>query len=361
MVKKYLGKRAIASYSQISMIILAIFALAYILYSVNSVLAEASIWPAFNVCCEKTNEGAWCQNTLEENCDSSFRKTPTSCQATSFCKPGCCYDSQEGLCMENTPQRVCNDANGTWLDDAECNVKQCELGCCVIGTQASFVTLTRCKKLSGIFGLETNFRTDIGDEANCIAIAASQDQGACVYEVDYTPTCRFTTRAGCNNMQTGGNMTSNAEFYKDYLCSAEELATNCGPSTKTTCVNGKEEVYFVDTCGNPANIYDASKLNDKSYWKKKVDKSEACGFNQAKGNAGSRTCGNCDYFKGSICSKGDASYGDYFCTDLNCYDTKNGNDYKNGESWCEYDSNTGEGADAVGARHFRHICINSQG
>ncbi len=29
-----------------------------------------------NVCCEKTDAGAWCQNSLEENCDDSFRKTP---------------------------------------------------------------------------------------------------------------------------------------------------------------------------------------------------------------------------------------------------------------------------------------------
>ena len=54
--------------------------------------AIASPWPAFNVCCEKTTEGAWCQNTLEENCDEGFRKTPTSCEATSFCRPGVCFD-----------------------------------------------------------------------------------------------------------------------------------------------------------------------------------------------------------------------------------------------------------------------------
>jgi len=324
-------------------------------------LANAeSLWPAYNACCEKTESGAWCQNTLEENCDLGFRKTPTSCEATSFCKPGCCYDSQEGLCMENTPQKVCNDADGTWLDDAECNIPQCSLGCCVLGTQASFVTLTRCKSLSGLFGLETNFRNDINDEATCIAIAASQDEGACVYSINYQKTCRFTTRAECIETQTGEEQTSNAEFFEGYLCSAEELATNCGPSTKTTCIEGKDEVYFLDTCGNPANIYDSSKVNDKAYWKNVIDKSETCGDSSSDGNAGSRSCGNCDYFKGSICSKGSASYGDYFCEDLNCYNTENGNDYKNGESWCIYDGNVGKGVDAVGSRHFRHVCINGE-
>ncbi len=319
--------------------------------------AQEQTWPAANACCEKTQSGAWCQNTLEENCNTGFRKTPTSCDATSFCKSGCCYDSQEGLCMENTPQKVCNDGNGTWIDDAECNIPQCNLGCCVLGTQASFVTLTRCKRLSGLFGLETNFRNDVGDETTCIALAAAQDEGACVYEIDYQRTCRFTTRGECLKSQTVEGQTSDTEFFKDYLCSAEELATNCGPSTKTACIKGKDEVYFLDTCGNQANIYDGSKINDKSYWKKVIDKSESCGYGVENANAGSRTCGNCDYFKGSICSKGSASYGNYYCTDLNCYNTEDGNDYKNGESWCIYDGNVGEGADAVGSRHFRHVCI----
>ena len=323
--------------------------------------AEASTWPAFNVCCEKTTERAWCQNTLEENCDTGFRKTPTSCQGTSFCKPGICFDSSEGLCMENTPQKVCNDANGTWIDDSVESVPQCNLGCCVLGTQASFVTLTRCKKLSGFYGLETDFRTNVRDELSCIAIAASQDQGACVFESDFQRTCKFTTRGECLGLkQEEGEQISSGEFFKDYLCSAEELATNCGPTTQTICVSGKDEVYFLDSCGNPSNIYDASKINDKSYWQKTIDKSLSCSAGSSTGNAGSGSCGNCDYFKGSICSEGNANYGDYVCNDLNCYNTQNGNDYKNGESWCVYQGNVGEGSDSVGSRHFRHVCINGE-
>ena len=104
--------------------------------------------PTTVVCCEKTNSGAWCQNTQQENCDVSARITPTSCGATSFCKPGCCFDSEEGLCMENTPQKVCNNINGSWADEAQCNIPQCNLGCCSIVDQASFVTLTRCKRVA---------------------------------------------------------------------------------------------------------------------------------------------------------------------------------------------------------------------
>jgi len=339
---------------------LLVITISFILSIIPLVFAEASPWPAYNVCCEKTINGAWCQNTLKENCDTNFRSTPTSCKATFFCRPGICFDSSEGLCMDNTPQKVCNDANGTWMDDSVESVPQCNLGCCVLGTQASFVTLTRCKKLSGFYGLETDFRTNIGDELSCIAIVASQDKGACVFESDYQRTCKFTTRGECLNVRGSENITSSGEFFKDYLCSAEELATNCRVTTQTMCVAGKDAIYFKDSCGNPANIYDASKKDDKSYWQRTIDKSESCGAGNLNGNAGSKSCGNCDYFRGSICAKGDANYGDYACTDLNCYNTQNGNDYKNGESWCEYQSETGEGKDTVGSRQFRHVCINGE-
>jgi hypothetical protein len=128
------------------------------------------------------------------------------------------------------------------------------------------------------------------------------------------------------------------------------------------CIPGRDEVYFRDSCGNPANIYDASKTYDKqpSYWQKRVDKSESCGFNAPNGNAGSKSCGNCEYFLGSICSEGEATYGDYVCKDINCYNTQNGNDYENGESWCVYQSEVGNGVDPVGSRHFRHVCSNGE-
>lgn len=321
-----------------------------------------------NFCCEKTTSGAFCQNAPEENCDITsinpvtqqpYRKTATSCQATSFCKPGCCIDTDEGLCMENTPQIVCQESTGTWEDDEQCNVPQCELGCCILGDQASFVTLTRCKKLSGFYNLETNFRRDITDEPTCILTAHLQDKGACIFEEENQRTCRLTTREQCMNLQIANSTT---EFHKDYLCSADELATNCAPTTETICVEGKDEVYFKDTCGNPANIYDSSKTYNQNptYWQKIKPKEQSCGFDSQNGNAGSRSCGNCDYFRGSICAKGNANYGDYICSDLNCYNTQNGNNYHNGESWCVYQGNPGLGRDLVGSRHFRHICLNGE-
>jgi len=329
-------------------------------FSITISLVYAQTWPAFNVCCEKTVKGAWCQNTLESNCKDKYRETPTSCEATSFCKLGCCVDSEEGLCMKNTPQKVCEVSTGSWIDDENCEVPQCSLGCCVLGDQASFVTLTRCKRLSGMYGLETNFKRDINSEAECIAIAYSQDRGACVYESEAMKTCRLTTRASCLNSEKTGNVTSEPEFFNGYLCSADELATDCGPTTETTCVEGKDEVYFKDSCGNPANIYNANKVYSKnpSYWQKIVSKDDSCGA--GRGNINSRECGNCEYLRGSICGKGNAVKGDYVCKDLNCKNTKNGKSYKNGESWCVYQGKTGKGKDVVGSRHFRHICIQGE-
>ena len=331
--------------------------------SINFVISQSATqeFPAFNVCCEKTKSGAWCQNAKEEQCDTGFRKTPTSCDATSFCKLGTCVDSKEGLCMENTPQKVCEINKGTWIAGKPEEIPQCSLGCCIIGDQASFVTLTRCKRLSSLYGLETNFRNDINNEQACILTALSTEKGACVFEKEGGKTCLMTTRADC--LKRAETNTSKTEFFKDLLCSNDELATNCGPTTETTCVDGRDEVYFKDSCGNSANIYDANRIysKDPSYWQKIIPKSESCNANSQKGNAGSASCGNCNYLSGSICKKArGAVFGDFICKDINCYNTENGNNYRNGESWCIYQGEVGNGLDSVGSRHFRHVCINGE-
>jgi len=338
-----------------------ILAMIFLLTSVGFIVAQQiGEWPNFNVCCEKTKSGAWCQNTLEENCDESFRVTPTSCDATSYCKLGTCVDSEEGICMENSPQKVCEISTGTWIDDDIESTPQCNLGCCFIGDQASFVTQTRCKRLSSLYGLKTNFKNDVENEVACIMTAYSSEKGACVFDEEGSRNCIMTTRGGCK--QGEGNVSSEGEFFKDYLCSADELGTDCGPTRKTSCIEGRDEVFFLDSCGNPTNIYDANRVysKDPSYWQKIVQPIDSCQPNANDGNAGSTSCGNCDYLSGSICRKGRATYGDYACKDLNCYDTRNGNDYRNGESWCVYQGDVGLGSDLVGSRHFRHVCIHGE-
>jgi len=315
-----------------------------------------------NFCCEKTIDGAWCQNELESECDTSgnLRAVPTSCEATSFCKLGCCYDSQEGTCMENTPQIVCNEEGGVYsADSASCDIPQCSLGCCLIGEQASFVTQTRCKRLSSIYGLETNFRTDISNEFACIASATSSEKGACVFEKEFERTCRFLTQKECKELEVASEFE--VEFHIDYLCSAESLGTNCGPSEKTTCIEEGDEVYFLETCGNLANIYDSQKQKNKEYWSKIQNKEESCGAESS--NAGSSACGNCDYYIGSTCKQYEKSkdpvkpnHGDNICRDLGC--KYEGEDYKHGETWCVSNSKAGE--TLPGSEYFRLVCYNGE-
>lgn len=308
-------------------------------------------------CCEKTKAGAYCQNSQKDECADGFQKSPTACESTSYCKKGCCYESDEGLCMENTPEEACRVGNGSWSEDADCqSTPQCNLGCCILGTEAAYTTLVRCNKMSAQFGIGRDFRTDVADELSCIALATSQELGACVFEKEFANTCRFLTKGECNSLREDETVTDskNIRFHEGYLCTSERLNTDCRKSTNTRC-EGDGKVYFIDTCGNKGNIYDAKKANNPSYWEKIVSASESC-------SGSAKTCGNCEYIgAGTICGNADRGdspqYGDYICKDVNCRKTSNGKSYKNGESWCAYDEKGNAYTDSVGSRHYRHICF----
>lgn len=310
------------------------------------------------VCCEQTKSGAFCQDVPATECSEGSRQVPTSCEATSFCQTGTCYDSNEGTCLDNTPQIVCNQNGGIWEEESP---PQCDLGCCILGDQAAFVTLVRCKKLSGFLGLETNYDSSISSEFTCVQTVQQQEKGACVYDFEFERTCKFTTRAECESDKGVLNGTSsNKAFFPNLLCSAEQLGTDCGPTTQTTCLSGKDGVYFVDSCGNPANIYDSSKINDQDYWTNVKSQTESC--NPNSGNAGSKNCGNCNYLQGSFCrsedkAAGSPSYGNFICADLNCVDSS-GEKRVHGESWCVSDSKTID--NSVGSGYFRQICNNGE-
>ncbi len=356
-IKTFKEKSSVVSeaFFQILTLIISTFAFAFLI-AIPSQTVEAQTASASYKCCEKTKTGEYCKDDLADNCDVAFKSAPTSCEATSFCKLGCCYDSVEGTCAENTPKKVCDSRNGTWDASADCSISQCRLGCCVLADQASLTTLVKCKKLSNYYGLEVNYRSEIKDEDACIGLAQAQDKGACVISTPAETTCKFTTRADCKTITN-----NQSAFYKDFLCSAEQLATNCARQHRTGCVEGKDEVYWFDSCGNAENIYDSDKT--RSYNNGKVlSKEESCGATGT--NINSKTCGNCNYYVGSMCGKYKSeekepkpTYGDYICRDINCYKTSNDKDYKHGESWCVYDEPAGNGRDPVGSRHFRHLCI----
>ncbi len=339
-----------------------------LIFSVQTTLAAEIVSTSQEtVCCEQTTSKLFCQNVPSQECAPNKRQVPTSCETTSYCKQGWCFDSSEGTCSDNTPQLVCNAEGGFWSEEQP---PQCSLGCCVLGDQAAFVTLTRCKALSSDLGLNTNFRGDIRDETQCVLSVAGQEKGACVFDFEFERTCKFTTRAECDaGVSTSGvvgTKTLKGEFFVGKLCSAEELGTNCGLTRETRTVAGKDEVYWKDSCGNPGNIYDSGKVDDKEYWSNIKSKNESC--YPDKDNANSATCGNCNYLLGSFARPVESGagstqprYGDFICANLNCKSTTAGTK-KHGESWCinEDAGSVDSAGNSVGSRFFRHLCINGE-
>jgi hypothetical protein len=356
-----------------------------LLFSILIIFLIGIISAQTSYCCEKITSGAWCQNAPQDECDTSggLRAAPTSCEATSYCKMGTCINAGEGTCLPNTPQVRCQMEGGVWNEGATDEIPQCKLGCCLIGEQAAFVTQTRCKKLSSLYGLEVNYRTDIQSETECILSATADVKGACVFEREFERSCKMTTRKECQEMNNaitptvasqasgiiqgiqgilGGEQqttttASSTEFHEGYLCSAESLNTICGPRGGTTCVEGRDEVYFMDTCGNIANVYDASKLNDASYWTYIAGTNGVTVGCGSGSNANSPICGDCDYYLGSTCKKGNAQYGNFICKDLSC--TYEGKTYQHGETWCASATNDAK-TNSVGGRNFRLVCYDNE-
>ena len=115
-MKRGLEKKALASF-EIALLIFAIFAIAFLLSDSLPVVEAAEQ----KVCCEKTNSGGWCVFTEQSNCDSDYRISATSCESTSYCKQGCCFDSDEG--MEPSPQLLTNKE----LDIYKKIIEQCNM------------------------------------------------------------------------------------------------------------------------------------------------------------------------------------------------------------------------------------------
>jgi len=298
-------------------------------------------------CCMSTKDGAICQEMLmTDQALCADQLVGTDCSQVDECRRGCCFNPEEGLCSLNAPKKTCTDNGGTWEDDVTCSIPQCKIGCCVLGEEASAVTSRECTKLARENNFEKDFR-EMDSSGACLAYVGLSQKGACLSPTDdYSGlnNCVFTTKGNCNG-----------EFVQNYLCTAEELDTVCERTQYTTCVDGRDEVYFVDSCGNTANIYDASKINDEQYWTNPVSKSVSC-------QGANATCGNCYYLSGTRCygyregKDTKAEYGDYVCRDLDC---ENGR--RHGESWCIYDlSNRGIGQAPVGSRHFKGICMDGE-
>ncbi len=344
------------------LLLLSIFLVGIFIINLNvSAVGEVSY------CCERTVEGAWCQNVDDiSKCQTGGdlnNPVPTSCESTSYCKLGTCINSQEGTCLPNVPERVCQDNNGVWQEGLPDEIPQCQLGCCLLGDQAAFVTNAGCQRLSFLHGIENQFIRNIQDIEQCLTSATPRVKGACVLDSVIERTCRFLARSECTELGTSSSADTTIEFFEDKLCSAVSLNTNCGKSQQTTCIEGKDEVYFLDSCGNLANRYDASKINDQDYWTNIYEKDESCGFDSS--NANSRSCGNCDYFLGSTCKafeRGDSNtvkptYGNNVCADLGC--KYQGQEFQHGERWCSGSAGVSD-ENLPGSESFRLLCYNGE-
>ncbi len=310
----------------------------------NYAASEFSIANSNWNCCFETFEGAICQDVprtlAQESCTSPLQ---TKCSNTAECAIGCCYDEEQGLCSTRSTKYSCESNGGIWKNEENCLVAECEKGCCILGPNVEFTTERRCQFLSMSKGYDVEFKDSLG-ELQCILLEEFAEEGACILA---GKVCLFTSRQDC--------ATKNGEFNSGKLCSNEIFNNGCKKQISVGCVEGKDEIYWFDSCGNRENIYSSNK---ETSWNNGLvlSKGESCGAGSS--NINSVNCGNCDRGLGSICSVSKEKKiidGENICKSLKCIDEK-GKTRENGESWCVYDGIIGEGLDVVGSRHWKRIC-----
>ncbi len=330
-------------------------------YLSNGVVsAQEGLWT-----CLRDLNGSICQEYPAEICEENCQESciPARRDQTAECRLGTCIDSGEGTCSANVPKLACEDSGGLWTEEepAECNP-----GCCLLGGNANYITEHACSVLGDRLGQNGEW-VPVENELECLLMAENQEEGACVLDEVFGEgfNCQFVTKGECLGMS--------GDFYINQLCTNPELETRCEITEETSCFDRGDEVYFKDSCGNLANIYDYNKRDDEEYWKFIIPKEESCSLD-LEGNQAE--CGNCDYLLGSICGEwiedGDDDeplLGDYVCRDLSCTDEW-GDERKNGESWCAFDSkigvdegknkNGGRSVDLPGSRHYRRACIDGE-
>tara|TARA_Y100000310_G_C20699671_1_gene828544 strand:- start:495 stop:3821 length:3327 start_codon:yes stop_codon:yes gene_type:complete len=311
----------------------------FLIYTIVSVASLGSVFaPAVSaeqVCCEETLGGALCVNTDESNCNPDAQKAAVSCEQTSFCQIGCCLNNVDGSCSSGVPESVCNDdSSSTFYNVNSCgDVGACQQGCCELGSNFIFNTKKECEILIADFypSLDVGSAWDsaVTDELSCVLQASEEAEGCCV---NFDGSCDFTTKNICST--TGSeNPEGGPGFYEDNFCSDGGLQCDCEAQSYKGCVNGEEDVFWFDSCGN------------------KEDVAEDCDFLGLGGTA-------------TFCKQDD----DAFCQTVDCLDTTDypnnnhdpemGGFRQNGESWCVYEGKVGPGNDLVGSRHYKVQCVN---
>ncbi len=310
-------KKACVSYFQICVLVIAVFAFSYMIYEVFEEVESVDAAEYGEVCCEETSGGNSCQTTSSETCNPDFRIAPTDCEFTDFCEIGCCVSSNNGLCNEGTSKRDCEKIDGEYSPNDACNIQECIEGCCILNDQAIWTTERNCEWEGNTENkdIPTEWNSNIRSEIECLFSVEGNKEGACIYDSDGERKCVFTTLYECVK-RTGSEANFNRE---GKFCSDSKLDTVCDAKNHTGCIEGEEDVYWFDSCGNKEDV--------------------------AK---------DCDLYRGTYCGKVGSRYE---CKDVNCDTDGDGiTDRKNGESWCSYDGIIGDGKDPAGSRHMRHIC-----
>ena len=276
-----------------------------------------------DACCEKTKEGEYCQYTAQRNCDTAFNVAQTTCDQTSFCQPVCCIDTQNGQCFKNVAAAQCYNQGGTTdAQNPNCDINQCKAGCCSLGNEHFLSTKTACLNAASKYphlNKDQVFDPSTQTEIQCINKGRQQDEGCCVNN----DACSYTSRGKCTGT-----------FHQGRYCSDTVLTCGCTSKHEKRCVEGEEDVYWFDSCGNKEGLVE-----------------------------------NCDFTKGTSCQR---KNGDVACHTIHCTETaalpnnphdpriEVGGPRKHGESWCTYESGVGDFLDRPGSIHYRHICFNGQ-
>ncbi|MBI2452477.1 hypothetical protein HYV50_05405 [Candidatus Pacearchaeota archaeon] len=361
--------------------------------------------------CTKSKDNKICQTYSEEECEEKCAETCIEIDVENEnerndlvgeCELGTCIDEEEGVCQPNSPKALCRQEEGVWSDQSIENLNECRRGCCVLGSEAQFITEAQCEnradEVGAEFGVGVRFDPEIITEPECQARGykiTTEEKGACVIPIlgNEKKDCKFIIGEECEALKQEFVGT---QFYIRELCSNSARNTICTKQNTTNCVEGLDEIYWFDSCGNRENIYEGSSSIEKERsWNNGFieNKSESCEIgtiDEPLRNQG--TCGNCNRVFGSACGEktteeklNDNKQG-VVCLDLSCIDEETGKKYEHGESWCAYQSSIGKpgqdtyGTDAVsqflpsnqitefmsgsratdtpGSRHFRKTCLN---
>ncbi len=322
------------------------------------------------ICCEKVKDSnMWCQDVTDKNqCETSLGGKTYRTWDYNFCNDvpectGTCVNSIEGgsnlgICSENTPKTQCEESKGTWSQMEVEEINACKEICCFVGKDTYYVSNARCTALSEEYGIEVKMREVASREA-CLEQQTNIKEGACVISTPTEKACVMSTNVECTSsninkfsdrLKVENPSNINVRFYDGLLCTASMGGmgiSDCARSEDTICKENK--VYYKDTCGNLANVYDSSKYNDADYWsyiKDSYDPQEVCTVTPS----GSNTCGNCEPTENTVCrdyrevsgaTRPANNANGLMCGDLSCWYDANGNNrkennemYKHGESWC---------------------------